>query len=328
MSFPVDRPRRLRRSPALRRLVAETSLTAGQLVLPVFVKEGLSQPSPVASMPGVSQHSLDSLRATVAEAAEAGVGGVMVFGIPEHKDSVGSGADADHGVVQQALRLLRADVGDQIVLMADLCLCEYTDHGHCGPLTSDGPDATVDNDATLARYASVAVSQARAGAEVIAPSGMMDGQVAAIRQGLDADGFIDTPVLAYAAKYASAFYGPFRDAAESTPSFGDRRSYQMDPHNSDEALREVFADLEQGADWVMVKPAGPYLDVVRRIADAVDVPVAAYQVSGEFAMVEAAAANGWIDRERAVMESLIAIRRAGAGQIITYWATEAARLVR
>ena len=308
--------------------MAETSLTAGQLVLPVFVKEGLSQPSPVASMPGVSQHSLDSLRATVAEAAEAGVGGVMVFGIPEHKDSVGSGADADHGVVQQALRLLRADVGDQIVLMADLCLCEYTDHGHCGPLTSDGPDATVDNDATLARYASVAVSQARAGAEVIAPSGMMDGQVAAIRQGLDADGFIDTPVLAYAAKYASAFYGPFRDAAESTPYFGDRRSYQMDPHNSDEALREVFADLEQGADWVMVKPAGPYLDVVRRIADAVDVPVAAYQVSGEFAMVEAAAANGWIDRERAVMESLIAIRRAGAGQIITYWATEAARLVR
>ena len=308
--------------------MAETSLTAGQLVLPVFVKEGLSQPSPVASMPGVSQHSLDSLRATVAEAAEAGVGGVMVFGIPEHKDSVGSGADADHGVVQQALRLLRADVGDQIVLMADLCLCEYTDHGHCGPLTSDGPDATVDNDATLARYASVAVSQARAGAEVIAPSGMMDGQVAAIRQGLDADGFIDTPVLAYAAKYASAFYGPFRDAAESTPYFGDRRSYQMDPHNSDEALREVFADLEQGADWVMVKPAGPYLDVVRRIADAVDVPVAAYQVSGEFAMVEAAAANGWIDRERAVMESLIAIRRAGAGQIITYRATEAARLVR
>ena len=308
--------------------MAETSLTAGQLVLPVFVKEGLSQPSPVASMPGVSQHSLDSLRATVAEAAEAGVGGVMVFGIPEHKDSVGSGADADHGVVQQALRLLRADVGDQIVLMADLCLCEYTDHGHCGPLTSVGPDATVDNDATLARYASVAVSQARAGAEVIAPSGMMDGQVAAIRQGLDADGFIDTPVLAYAAKYASAFYGPFRDAAESTPSFGDRRSYQMDPHNSDEALREVFADLEQGADWVMVKPAGPYLDVVRRIADAVDVPVAAYQVSGEFAMVEAAAANGWIDRERAVVESLIAIRRAGAGQIITYWATEAARLVR
>ena len=308
--------------------MAETSLTAGQLVLPVFVKEGLSQPSPVASMPGVSQHSLDSLRATVAEAAEAGVGGVMVFGIPEHKDSVGSGADADHGVVQQALRLLRADVGDQIVLMADLCLCEYTDHGHCGPLTSVGPDATVDNDATLARYASVAVSQARAGAEVIAPSGMMDGQVAAIRQGLDADGFIDTPVLAYAAKYASAFYGPVRDAAESTPSFGDRRSYQMDPHNSDEALREVFADLEQGADWVMVKPAGPYLDVVRRIADAVDVPVAAYQVSGEFAMVEAAAANGWIDRERAVVESLIAIRRAGAGQIITYWATEAARLVR
>ena len=308
--------------------MAETSLTAGQLVLPVFVKEGLSQPSPVASMPGVAQHSLDSLRRTVAGAAEAGVGGVMVFGIPEHKDSDGSGADADHGVVQQALRLLRADVGDQIVLMADLCLCEYTDHGHCGPLTSDRPDATVDNDATLARYASVAVSQARAGAEVIAPSGMMDGQVAAIREGLDADGFIDTPVLAYAAKYASAYYGPFRDAAESTPSFGDRRSYQMDPRNADEALREVFADLEQGADWVMVKPAGPYLDVISAVSSAVDVPVAAYQVSGEYAMVEAAAANGWLDRERTIMESLIAIRRAGAGQIITYWATEVARLVR
>jgi porphobilinogen synthase len=311
----------------MRRLVAETTVPPGQLVLPVFVKEGLSEPVPVASMPGVAQHSMDSLRRAVDGAAKAGVGGVMLFGIPSTKDAVGSGADADHGVVQQALRALRADVGDELVLMADLCLCEYTDHGHCGPLSSSGADATVDNDATLERYASVAVSQARAGAEVIAPSGMMDGQVAAIRAGLDAAGYADTPVLAYAAKYASAFYGPFRDAAESTPSFGDRRSYQMDPRNSDEAMREVFADLEQGADWVMVKPAGPYLDVIARVADAVDVPVAAYQVSGEYVMVEAAAANGWIDRERAIEESLVAIRRAGAQQIITYWATEAATLL-
>ncbi len=308
----------------MRRLLAETTVSPGQLVLPVFVKEGLSEPVPVASMPGVVQHSMDSLRLAVEGAAKAGVGGVMLFGIPATKDALGSGADADHGVVQQALRLLHADVGDELVLMADLCLCEYTDHGHCGPLTSSGSDATVDNDATLERYASVAVSQARAGAEVIAPSGMMDGQVAAIRAGLDAAGYADTPVLAYAAKYASAFYGPFRDAAESTPSFGDRRSYQMDPRNSDEAMREVFADLEQGADWVMVKPAGPYLDVIARVADAVDVPVAAYQVSGEYAMVEAAAANGWIDRERAIEESLVAIRRAGAQQIITYWAVDAA----
>ncbi|MFZ0323398.1 MAG: porphobilinogen synthase [Actinomycetes bacterium] len=328
MAFPVDRPRRLRRSPALRRMVAQTSLAPAQLVLPLFVKEGLGEPVPVASMPGVFQHSQDSLRRAVGEAVEAGVGGVMLFGIPEHKDAVGSGADADDGVVQQALHQLNAEVGQDIVVMADLCLCEYTDHGHCGPLTTTGPGATVDNDATLARYASTAVSQARAGAEVIAPSGMMDGQVGAIRSALDDAGLVDIPVLAYAAKYASAFYGPFRDAAESTPSSGDRRSYQMDPRNADEALREVWADLEQGADWVMVKPAGPYLDVIARVASEVDVPVAAYQVSGEYAMVEAAAANGWVDRERAIMESLVAIRRAGAQQIITYWATEVARLVR
>ncbi len=328
MAFPVDRPRRLRRTPAVRRLVAETRLHPADLVLPLFVKEGLFDPVPVASMPGVQQHSLDSLRRTAAEAVEAGVGGLLLFGIPAVKDAVGSGADADDGIVQQALRALRADLGDSTVLMADLCLCEYTESGHCGPLTSSGPDATVDNDAALVRYASVAAAQATAGADVIAPSGMMDGQVGVIRQALEAVGYADRMVLAYAAKYASAFYGPFRDAAESTPSFGDRRAYQMDPANADEALREVFADLEEGADAVMVKPAGPYLDVVRRVADAVEVPVAAYQVSGEMAMVEAAAANGWIERDRAILESLVGIRRAGAHTVVTYWATEVATLVR
>lgn len=326
MAFPQQRPRRLRRTPALRRLVAQTRLSSGDLVLPMFVKEGIAEPVPVDAMPGVVQHTEDSLRRAVVEAAESGVGGVMLFGIPAHKDAVGSGADAEDGVVQSALRGVRKEVGDALVVMADLCLCEYTDHGHCGPLT-DGTrgEVTVDNDATLQRYASTAVAQARAGADVVAPSGMMDGQVGAIRAGLDDAGFGDVAVLAYAAKYASAFYGPFREAAESTPSFGDRRTYQMDPANSDEALREVRADLEQGADWVMVKPAGPYLDVVRRVADAVDVPVAAYQVSGEMAMVEAAAARGWIDRERAILESLLGIRRAGAQQVLTYWAVEVAQ---
>lgn len=325
MGFPVDRPRRLRRTPALRRLVAETRLHPAELVLPLFVKQGISEPAPVASMPGVLQHTRDSLRKTAHDAVEAGVGGVILFGIPENKDAIGSQADAKGGIVQQALRDLSGDLGSDVVLLADLCLCEYTDHGHCGPLTANGD---VDNDATIERYAAIAAAQAAAGADVIAPSGMMDGQVAAIRQGLDQNGFADRAVLAYAAKYASAFYGPFRDAAESTPSQGDRRSYQMDPANGDEALREVFADLEQGADWVMVKPAGPYLDVIRQVADAVDVPVAAYQVSGEMAMVEAAAANGWIDRDRAIAESLVAIKRAGARQILTYWATEVARTLR
>jgi porphobilinogen synthase len=275
-------------------------------------------------MPGVVQHSRDSLRRAAAEAVEAGVGGLMLFGIPSHKDALGSQADSDDGIVQVALRDLSADLGEATVLMADLCLCEYTDHGHCGPLTAAGD---VDNDATLERYAAVAAAQAAAGAHVVAPSGMQDGQVGAIRTALDAGGHPEVAVLAYAAKYASAFYGPFREAAESTPAFGDRRAYQMDPANGDEALREVLLDLEEGADLVMVKPALPYLDIVRRVRDSVDVPVAAYQVSGELAMVEAAAANGWLERDRAVLETLTSIRRAGADIVLTYWATEVARLL-
>jgi porphobilinogen synthase len=323
MGFPTDRGRRLRRTPALRRWVAQTRLHPADFVLPLFVKEGIADPLDVASMPGVQQHSLDSLRRAAVEAVEAGVGGLILFGIPQHKDAVGTQADADDGIVQQALRALRSDLGDVAVLMADLCLCEYTDHGHCGPLTADG--STVDNDVTLQRYAAVARAQVEAGADIVAPSGMMDGQVAVIRDAIDTAGYADRAILAYAAKYASAFYGPFRDAAESTPSFGDRRSYQMDPANGDEALREVFADLDEGADAVMVKPAGPYLDVIARVSDVVDVPVAAYQVSGEYAMIEAAAANGWIDRERAIVESVTAIKRAGADTVITYWATDLAR---
>jgi porphobilinogen synthase len=317
--------RRLRRTPALRRLVAETSLEARGLVLPVFVREGATDPVPIAAMPGVVQHTLDSLRKAAHEAAEAGVGGLILFGIPAEKDAVGSQADAEGGVVNVALRQLRSDLGDDAVLMADLCLCEYTDHGHCGVVT---PTGVVDNDPTLDRYAAIAVAQARAGAHVIAPSGMMDGQVAAIRRALDGAGFAETPILAYAAKYASGFYGPFREAAEGAPQFGDRSTYQMDPPNADEALREVAQDIAEGADAVMVKPALPYLDIVARVADAVHVPVAAYQVSGEYAMVEAAAANGWIDRQRAVLETLTAIRRAGAGTVLTYWAVEAARWLR
>jgi porphobilinogen synthase len=307
-------------------LVAETRLHGADFVLPLFVKEGIAEPQAVASMPGVQQHSLDSLRKVASEAVDAGVGGLLLFGVPAVKDANGTQADAEDGIVQQALRVLSSDLGDATVLMADLCLCEYTDHGHCGPLAADG--TTVDNDVTLVRYASVARAQVEAGADVIAPSGMMDGQVAVIRDAIDAAGYADRAILAYSAKYASAFYGPFRDAAESTPSFGDRRTYQMDPANGDEALREVFDDLEQGADAVMVKPAGPYLDVIARVSAAVDVPVAAYQVSGEYAMVEAAAQHGWIDRDRAITESVTSIRRAGASTVITYWATELALATR
>lgn len=321
-TFPSARPRRLRRTPALRRLVADVRVSPADLVLPVFVKEGLSAPAPIASMPGVVQHTRDSLRKAVAEAAAAGVGGVILFGIPAVKDARGSGADAADGIVQLALADVASEVGTDLVVMSDLCLDEYTDHGHCGLLTATGE---VDNDATLARYASIAVAQARAGTQVVAPSGMMDGQVAAIRTSLDSQGFSELPILSYSTKYASAFYGPFRDAAECAPQFGDRAGYQQDgARSADEGVREALLDVAEGADAVIVKPALAYLDVVRAVAAAVDVPVAAFQVSGEYAMVEAAAAHGWIDRERVILEQLVGIRRAGASIILTYWATEAA----
>lgn len=324
--FPLARPRRLRRTPALRRLVSDVRLHPADLILPAFVKEGVSEPVPVGSMPGVVQHTRDSLRKAAAEAAEAGVGGIILFGVPAVKDGRGSAADDPDGIVQLAIADLVSEVGGSVVVMADVCLDEYTDHGHCGLLTETGD---VDNDATLERYASIAVAQARAGVEVVAPSGMMDGQVGAIRSALDGAGYQDLPILAYSAKYASAFYGPFREAAECAPQFGDRAGYQQDPARSAaEALREVALDLAEGADAVMVKPALAYLDVLRAVADAVDVPVAAYQVSGEYAMVEAAAANGWVDRDRIIHETLTAIHRAGADLILTYWATEVARKLR
>jgi porphobilinogen synthase len=319
------RPRRLRRTPALRRLVADVRVSPADLVLPVFVKEGIAEAAPIASMPGVVQHTRDSVRKAAVEAVEAGVGGLILFGIPAVKDARGSGADDPDGIVQVALADLVAELGDSTVLMTDCCLDEYTDHGHCGLLRED---RSVDNDATLARYAAAAVAQARAGSHVVAPSGMMDGQVRAIRSALDADGHGDVAILAYSAKYASAFYGPFREAAECAPSFGDRSAYQQDPANADEAIREVLLDLAEGADMVMVKPAMAYLDVVRREREVAGVPVAAYQVSGEYAMVEAAAANGWVDRERVILETLTSIRRAGADVVLTYWATEVARALR
>ncbi|MCO5968063.1 porphobilinogen synthase [Actinoallomurus soli] len=323
--FPVVRPRRLRRTPALRRMVAETRLHPSDLVLPLFVKEGITEPQPIASMPGVVQHTRDSLRKAAHDAVEAGVGGLILFGIPAVKDGRGSGADDPAGIVQKGLRDLSAELGDSTVLIADLCLDEYTDHGHCGILT---PSGEVDNDATLERYASIAVAQAAAGVDVVAPSGMMDGQVAAIRTALDQAGYGNVAIMAYAVKYASAFYGPFRDAAECAPQFGDRSAYQQDPANAEESIREALLDLDEGADFVMVKPALTYLDIVRRVRDTVHVPVAAYQVSGEYAMVEAAAAQGWIDRDRIIMETLTSVRRAGADIVLTYWATEVARSLR
>ena len=306
----------------MRRLVAQVSVQPSDLVLPLFVKEGITEPQPVSSMPGVVQHTRDSVRKAAADAVHAGVGGLILFGIPAAKDGRGSAADDPDGIVQLALGDLAADLGTDTVLMADLCLDEYTDHGHCGILT---PDGGVDNDATLERYAAIAVAQAQAGAHVVAPSGMMDGQVGAIRTALDAAGFHAVAICAYSAKFASAFYGPFREAAECAPQFGDRAAYQEDPRSADEAVRETMLDLDEGADIVMVKPALAYLDIISRVAAAVPVPVAAYQVSGEFAMIEAAAANGWLDRDRIIMESLTAIRRAGASIILTYWAAEAAR---
>jgi porphobilinogen synthase len=323
--FPVVRPRRLRRTAALRNLVAETAVRPADLVLPMFVKECIAEPQAIGSMPGVVQHTRDSLRKAAAEAVDAGVGGLILFGIPAAKDGRGSAADDPAGIVQLTLQDLSAEVGDATVLMADLCLDEYTDHGHCGLLT---PAGEVDNDSTLRRYAAIAVAQASAGAHVVAPSGMMDGQVAAIRSALDGAGFAEVAICAYSAKYASGFYGPFRDAAECAPQFGDRAAYQQDPPGSDEALREVLLDIDEGADLVMVKPALPYLDIISRVAATVHVPVAAYQVSGEYAMVEAAAAHGWLDRDRIIMETLTGIRRAGAGIIVTYWAAEVARRLR
>jgi porphobilinogen synthase len=322
-SFPVARPRRLRSSPALRRLVAPVAVRPGGLVQPLFVKEGIGEPQPVESMPGVMQHTRDSARKAAAEAVAAGVGGLILFGIPAVKDARGSAADAADGIVQLALSDLASDLGSDTVLMADLCLDEYTSHGHCGLLTDAGE---VDNDATLERYASIAVAQAVAGARVVAPSGMMDGQVAAIRAALDGSGFTDVAICAYSAKYASAFYGPFRDAAECAPQFGDRAGYQQDPGAfAGDALREVMLDVSEGADIVMVKPALAYLDVISQFRAHVQLPIAAYQVSGEYAMVEAAAANGWLDRDRTILETLTAISRAGADIILTYWATEVAQ---
>ncbi|EHY89948.1 porphobilinogen synthase [Saccharomonospora azurea] len=318
--FPEHRPRRLRTTPALRRLVSETTLRPRQLILPLFVAEGASQPRPIASMPGVVQHTRDTLRKAAAEAVEAGVGGLMLFGVPETRDAVGSAATDPDGILNVALRDLRADLGDSTVLMADTCLDEFTDHGHCGVLDASG---AVDNDATLERYADMALAQAEAGAHLLGPSGMMDGQVGVIRRALDDAGYTDTGILAYSAKYASAFYGPFREAVDSQLS-GDRNTYQQDPGNAREALREIELDVAEGADAVMVKPALAYLDVVRAAAEASPVPVAAYNISGEYSMVEGAAAHGWVERERTILEVLTSIRRAGADMILTYWAAEAA----
>ncbi len=324
MTGPHIRPRRLRATPALRRLVAETRLAPAELVLPLFVREGAREPVPVASMPGVVQHSRESLRRAVAEAAAAGVGGVMLFGVPERRDATGTAACDPAGVLNVAIGDAVAEAGDALVVMADLCLDEFTDHGHCGVLAADG---TVDNDATLEVYARMAVAQAEAGAHLLGLSGMMDGQVAAVRTALDDAGHTGTVLLAYAAKYASAFYGPFRDAVESTLT-GDRRTYQLAPGNRREGVREAMLDVAEGADVVMVKPAASYLDVLADVAAVSEVPVWAYQVSGEYAMVEAAAANGWIDRDRAIEESVLAIRRAGAEAVLTYWAVELAGRLR
>lgn len=319
----IPRPRRLRANPVLRGLVAETTWRPGNLVLPLFVGEGFTEPRPIASMPGVVQHSLDSLARAATAAAGAGLGGVMLFGIPAEKDAAGSGATDPDGILTVAIDRVRREVGDATLVMSDVCLDEFTDHGHCGVLTPGAPPR-VDNDATVARYAEMAVLHADAGAHVVAPSGMMDGQVRAIRQALDAAGHLDTTILAYAAKYASAFYGPFREAVASSLR-GDRRTYQQDPANRREAIREIGLDVAEGADIIMVKPALGFLDIVRLARETCDLPIAAYNVSGEFAMVEAAAANGWIDRDAAMVETVTSIRRAGADIVLTYWALELAR---
>jgi porphobilinogen synthase len=324
MGFPRQRMRRLRRTEVLRGMVRETSLDPGDLVAPLFVKEGLERPVPLESLPHQVQHTLGSLVEECGQLAELGVPAVVLFGIPARKDEAGTSAWDPEGIVQTALRRIRTELGDRLVLIADLCLCEYTSHGHCGVLRGEA----VDNDATLEAYARIAVSYAEAGADLVAPSGMMDGQVGAIRQALDARGYSDVGILAYAAKYASAFFEPFRHAAESAPRFGDRRGYQMDPGNVEEALREVRLDIEEGADIVMVKPALPYLDVLARVKQTYGLPTAAYHVSGEYSMLHAAAARGWLDLERAMLEVLRAIRRAGADLVLTYFARTAAERLR
>ncbi len=321
---PVIRPRRLRRTSALRRMVAETDVRASQLVLPLFVREGASEPTPIASMPGVVQHTRDTLRKAASEAAEAGLGGVMLFGIPATKNASGSAGIDPAGILNVAISDVVGEVGDSLTVMSDLCLDEFTNHGHCGLLDARGE---VDNDRTLAAYAEMALAQAAAGVDLVGPSGMMDGQVAVVRRALDAAGHTAVGILAYSAKYASAFYGPFREAVDSSLE-GNRRTYQQDPANGLEGVREAMLDVSEGADVVMVKPALGYLDVVRAVREAVQVPVAAYQVSGEYSMLEAAAARGWIDRQPAILESLTSIRRAGADVVLTYWAQEAAELLR
>ncbi|MET3769180.1 porphobilinogen synthase [Marisediminicola sp. UYEF4] len=317
---PRDRPRRLRATPAMRRLVAETRLHPAELVLPMFVREGASDAVAISSMPGVQQHSLDSFRRALVDAAAAGIGGVMLFGVPEQRDASGSGATDPNGILNVATRAAVAEIGDALVVQTDLCLDEFTDHGHCGVVDDRG---RVDNDATLVRYRDMAIAQAESGSQLLGLSGMMDGQVAAVRDILDDEGHTDTAILSYSAKYASAFYGPFREAVQSTLT-GDRRSYQLDPGNAREGLRETILDAAEGADIVMVKPAMSYLDVLADTAAHSDIPVWAYQVSGEYAMIEAAAANGWIDRRRAIEESVVGIRRAGADAVLTYWAVELA----
>lgn len=325
MSFPQRRLRRLRRTPTLRRMVAETRLTPDDLIAPLFVREGITEPQPIASIPGVMQHTLGSLRAEVADLVGLGVPGVILFGVPETKDDIGSGAWNPDGIVQIALRELRDTFGDRVVLMSDLCLDEYTSHGHCGVLDGNG---SVDNDATLDLYANVAIAQATAGADIVAPSGMMDGAVAAIRDALDEEDFIETAIMAYSAKYASALYGPFRDAVDVTiEGGGDRKGYQQDPANARESLEEIRQDILEGADIVMVKPAMSYLDIIARARQEVDIPMAAYHVSGEYAMVKAAAERGWIDGDAVAIEQLTSIRRAGADMVLTYFARDVAELL-
>ena len=322
--IPTIRPRRLRTTPAMRALVRETHVDPAKLIWPVFVRDDIDAPREIAAMPGQYQHTIDSLRRAAAEAAEAGVGAIDLFGVPARRDAIGSQAWAEDGILNRGLAAVRAEVGDALVVCADTCLDEFTDHGHCGLLDDEGG---VDNDATLPLYQAMAISQARAGAHMVSPSGMMDGQVAAIRAALDQAGYADVAILAYSAKYASAYFGPFREAVGSTLK-GDRRTYQQDPANRREGLFEALLDAAEGADMLMVKPAGPYLDVLADVAAASDIPVAAYQVSGEYAMVEAAAANGWIDRTRVIDESLTGIFRAGADSVLTYWALEVARRAR